>query len=33
VPFIVDRPFLFTIRDDASGALLFVGQVVNPAAE
>jgi serine protease inhibitor len=31
VPFIVDRPFLFAIRDDASGALLFVGQVVDPA--
>lgn len=33
VPFIVDRPFLFAIRDDASAALLFVGQVVDPAGE
>jgi serine protease inhibitor len=30
VPFIVDRPFLFGIRDDTTGALLFVGQVVDP---
>ena len=26
----VDRPFLFLVRDDASGALLVVGRVVNP---
>jgi serine protease inhibitor len=30
VPFIVDRPFLFGIREDSTGALLFVGQVVDP---
>jgi len=28
----VDRPFLFLLRDKATGALLFAGQVINPAA-
>jgi serpin B len=32
VPFVVDRPFLFFIRDD-SGAVLFSGQVVDPSHE
>ena len=26
----VDRPFVYLIRDEASGALLFIGRVVNP---
>jgi serpin B len=28
----VDRPFLFAVRDRVSGAILFIGQVTNPAA-
>lgn len=31
--FQADRPFLFVIRDDATGALLFLGAVLDPAGE
>jgi serpin B len=32
VPFNADRPFLFFLRDDRSGALLFAGRLVDPAS-
>jgi serpin B len=32
VPVVLERPFLYRIIDDQSGATLFLGQVVNPAA-
>ena len=32
VPFVVDRPFLFVLRDDVTGAVLFFGRVVDPTA-
>lgn len=32
VPFLVDRPFLLLIRDDATGAPLFLARVVDPTA-
>jgi serpin B len=31
--FIADRPFIFLIRDAATGAVLFLGKVVNPVIE
>jgi serpin B len=30
VPFVVDRPFLAAVRDDRTGAILFIGQVTDP---
>jgi serine protease inhibitor len=30
IEFIVDRPFVVAIRDDRTGLLLFIGQIVDP---
>ncbi len=29
---IINKPFLFAIRDDATGAILFTGRVTDPSA-
>jgi serpin B len=31
--FVADRPFLFMIREDLTGTIIFVGQVLNPLVE
>ena len=31
-PLIVDRPFIYVIRDVATGSILFAGRVVDPSA-
>ncbi len=31
--FFADRPFVFVIRDDRTGSILFIGKVENPSAE
>ncbi|KAK8959790.1 Serpin-ZXB [Platanthera guangdongensis] len=31
VDFVADHPFIFVVREDTTGAILFFGHVVNPS--
>ena len=33
ISFIADRPFIFLIRDNTTGAVLFMGKLANPVME
>jgi len=33
VNLVIDRPFLFFIRDQKSGQILFVGRILNPVQQ
>ena len=31
IPFVIDRPFVFALRDNATGTILFLGRVLDPS--